>query len=83
MLRTHTHEEFSSLLTQYDDYSCILCEDASSVALLRLSQIERYVYWAWQDTQEVQNCMEGIFKILQIDPSISLLQQKSWTRFYA
>ena len=76
MLRTHTHEQLSSLLTQYNDYSCIPCEDASSVSLLRPSQIKRYVHGAWQDIQEVYDCMEGIFKILQIDPSISLLKQQ-------
>jgi hypothetical protein len=64
LLRTYTHEQFPSLLTRHDDKSCIPCTDASSVALLRRSQIERYVYGAWQDTREVHNCMEGKFKIL-------------------
>jgi len=75
VLRNYTHEQFSSVLTQRDDKSCIPCTDASSEALLRRSQIERYSYGTWQDTREVQYCMEGIFKLLQIDPSISLLQQ--------
>jgi hypothetical protein len=75
-LRIYTHEQLPSLLTQHDDKSCIPCKDASSVALLRRSQIERYVYGAWQDTHEVHDCIKSIFKILQIDPSISLLRQQ-------
>jgi len=49
--------------------------DSSSLALLKRSQIERYSYGAWQDTREIQDYMEGIFKILKKDSSISLLQQ--------
>jgi hypothetical protein len=51
------------------------CEDAFSVALIRPFQIKHYGYVWWQGTVEVQECMEGIFKILLTDPSICLLQQ--------
>ena len=44
MLTTHTHEEFVSLAALYEDHSCILCENVSSVALIRSFQIEHYVY---------------------------------------
>ena len=48
--------------------------DVSGVELLRPSQIHHYVYGEWQGTLEIQQCLEGIFKILQLDPIISLLQ---------
>ena len=49
--------------------------DMSRAARIRPSQIHHYVFGEWQGTLEVQECLEGIFRILQIDPSISLLQQ--------
>ncbi len=43
------------------------------MALLRLSQIQHYVYGEWQGTLEIQESLDGIFKLLQLDPAISLL----------
>ena len=79
MLLTHTHEEFASLAdfhtctwnTLY--MSCIW--NVSRVALLRPSQIQRYVYGGWQGTLEIQECLCGKFKIIQLDTVISLLQK--------
>ena len=45
------------------------------MALLRPSQIHHYVYGEWQGTLEIQECLDGIFSILELDPAISLLQQ--------
>jgi hypothetical protein len=38
------------------------------VALLRPSQIHHYIYGDWQGTMESQECLEGNFKILDLDP---------------
>ncbi len=51
------------------------CMDVSGVALLYPSHIHHYVYGVWQSSLEIQDCPDGIFKILQINPSIALLQQ--------
>jgi hypothetical protein len=74
MLHTHTHEEFATLVTLHKDHTCPPCRDVSGVALLRPSQIQHYVYGEWQGTMEIQECLDGIFKVLQLDPAISLLR---------
>ena len=49
--------------------------DVSGVAsLLRPSLVQHYTYGGWQGTLEVQEYMEGIFKLLRLDPSVSLIQ---------
>jgi len=75
MLLTHTHEDFAALATLHTYHTCPPCRDMSGVALLRPSQIQHYVYGGWQGTLEIQECLNGIFKILQLDPAISLLYQ--------
>ena len=47
----------------------------SGVAFIRPSQIHHYVYGECQGTLEIQECMEGIFRLHLLDPAISLLQQ--------
>jgi hypothetical protein len=67
----------------------------SGVALLQASRIHHFVYGEWQGSLDIQDCLDGIFKILQLDPSIALLQQHEldqilcsreapalWTRSY-
>ncbi len=75
LIRTHTHEEFAALALLQEDHSCPPCRDISGAALILPSQIHRYVFGSWKDTLEVQDCLEGILRLLQLDPSISLLQQ--------
>jgi hypothetical protein len=75
LLHTHTHEEFATLALLHKDHFSPPCMDVSGVALIRPSQIQHYVFGEWQGTMEVQECLEGIFKLLQLDPSISLMQQ--------
>jgi len=73
MLLTHTHEEFASLATLHTYHTYPPCKHVSEVALLRPSQIQHYVYGGWQGTLEIQECMDGIFKIPWLDPAITLL----------
>ncbi len=47
LLRTHTHEEFAALALVQEDYSCPPALDISGVALIRPSQIHRYVFGEW------------------------------------
>ena len=53
---------------------CQPCMDVSGVALLRPSLIQHYAYGGWQGILEIQECLDGIFKLLLLDPSISLIQ---------
>ena len=75
MLQTHTHKKFASLALLQKDHTCPPRVDVSGVALIRPSQIHHYVYGEWQGTLEIKECLEGIFRLLQLDPAISLLQQ--------
>ncbi len=75
ILYTHTHKGFASLSDLYKDATCTPCRNVSSAALLRPSQIKHYTYGSWQSDLDIQDCLEGIFKLLRLDPSISLMQQ--------
>ena len=48
--------------------------DVSGVALLHPSLFQHYTYGGWQGTLETQECLDGIFKFLRLDPFISLIQ---------
>jgi len=74
-LHTHTHGEFAALALLHNDRSCPPCMDVSGAALIRPSKINHYVFGSWQDTLDVHECLEGIFRLLQLDPTISLMQQ--------
>jgi len=73
MLLTHTHEEFATLASLQKDHTRPPCRYVSGLALLRPSQIHHYIYGEWQGILEIQECLDGIFKILQLDPAVSLL----------
>jgi len=74
ILHTHSQENFSEIASQYDDDSCLPCMNVSGVALLHPSLIHHYTYGGWQGTLKVQECLDGPFKLLHLDPSISLIQ---------
>jgi len=75
ILHKYTHKEFAELAALYEDVTGPPCMDVSSAVLLRPSQIQHYMYGGWQGTLEVQECLEGIFKLLLLNPPVSLLQQ--------
>ena len=75
-LHTHSHEGFAALFDSYNDGNCTPCWDVSRAALLRPSQILHYTYGNWQSELDVQDCLEDIFRLLRLDPSISLMQQQ-------
>ena len=81
LLHTHSHEEFSEIANQYEDESCLLCIDVSGVALLHPSLIRHYTYGGWQGTLEVHEYLNGIFNLLRLDPSISLIQPLEAAQF--
>ena len=74
IIHTHSHEGFSQIPHQYKDTTCLPCVDVSGVALLRPSLIYHYVSGGWQGTLETPECLDGIFKLLCLDPSISRIQ---------
>ena len=45
----------------------------SGAALLRPSQIKNYTYGNWQSDLDIHDCLERIFKLLRLDPSIALM----------
>jgi len=72
LLHTHTHEEFAALALLHKDNFCPSCLDVSGAALIRPSQIHHYVFGEWQDTLEVHECLEVIFRFLQLAPAVHL-----------
>ena len=74
ILCTHSHEEFSDIANQYTYATCLPCVDVSGVALLRPFLIHHYAYGGWHGTLEVRESLDGIFKLLRLIPSISLIQ---------
>ena len=74
-LHTHTHEEFVALALLHKNHSCPPCLDVSGAEYIRPSQMHHFVFGEWQGTLEVQEWLEGVFKLLQLDPSISLMQE--------
>jgi len=55
--------------------------DISGVAPLRPSLIQHCTYGGWQGTLEIHECIDGIFQLLRLDPSISLIQPLEAARF--
>ncbi len=74
-MRTHTHEDFATLADNYANDQCTPCWDVSGAALLRPSQIKNYTYGTWLSDLDIQDCLEGIFKLLRLDSSIALMQR--------
>ena len=72
-LQTHMHEGFAALFDYYADDTCTPWCCVSGAALLRPSQIKHYTYGNWQSDLDVRDCLEGLFKLLRLDPSISLM----------
>ena len=66
---------FAALFDTYKDDNCTPCWDVSKAALLRPSQIKHYTYGNWHSDLDIQDCLEGLFKLLKLDPSLSLMQQ--------
>jgi len=75
MLLNHTNEEFATLAILQKDHTYPPCRNVSGVAHLRPSTIHHFVYGEWQGALETQECLDGILKILKLDPAISLLRQ--------
>ena len=72
MINAHTHEELTSLAALYEDHSCTPCEDASSAALIRPSQIKYCIYGKWQGTLEIHECMENFFISSSLSSSVTM-----------
>jgi hypothetical protein len=75
-MHTHTPTDFVSLENRYTNATGSTLVDSSSVGPITPNIIQHYVRGIWQGTMQVHDCLSGIFRILGIDPSISLLQQQ-------
>jgi hypothetical protein len=76
LLQNHIHSEFASLANKYTNITCPPCQDSSSVALIIQDLVQHFTYRNYQGTMEIQDCLSGIFRLLRVDPSVSLLQQQ-------
>ena len=74
-MRTPSHEDVATLVNNYEDDQCTPCWDVSGAALLRPSQIKNYTFGNWKSDLDIQDCLEGILKLLRLDPFIALMQQ--------
>jgi hypothetical protein len=81
ILRTHKDEEFTRLATHYEVESCPPCMDTSGIAILRPPLIQHYTHGGWQGTLKVQESLDGIFKLLHLDPSISMIKSLEAAQF--
>ncbi len=74
-MRAHTHTNFATIANQYSNDTCSHVRDSSSDAHITPDLVHHYAHGNWQGTMEAQYCLDGIFRLLDIEPSISLLQQ--------
>ena len=75
LLQTHSPESFASIANRYKNSECTPVTDRSAADLITPDLIQHFVHGNWQGTMEVQDCLKGIFNLLRINPSISLLLQ--------
>jgi len=73
LLHASTDSEFPRIVTTLVAAPGPPCLDNSSVALITPDMVQHFTYGSYQGTMEVQDYLSGIFNLLQIDPSISLL----------
>jgi hypothetical protein len=76
LLQTHSRTDFAKIANLHGNQTCPPVADTSAAALITPTTIQHFAYGNWQGTMEVQDCLNGIFRLLRIDPSISLLQQQ-------
>ena len=76
LLQTHTHEAFAIVANQHGNHTCPPVTDSSSAALITPYIGQHYVHGNWQCTTEVHDCLAGLFRLLHLNPSVSLLQQQ-------
>ena len=75
--------EFAQIANLHGNNTCPPITDSSAAALITPDIIKHYTYGNWQGNMEAQDCMSGIFQLLRLDPSISLLhQQEIYQMFY-
>jgi len=73
-MHTHTPTDIVPLANKYTNATGSSVIDSTSLALITPDLVQHYVRGNWQGTMQVQDCLSGIFRLLGIDPSISLLQ---------
>jgi hypothetical protein len=77
LLHNHTHADVASLANKCTNAGSTGSPviDSSSAVLVPLHLVQHYAYGNWEGTMQMHDCLSSIFRLLGIDPSISLLQQ--------
>ena len=76
LLQTHSQRGFATIANQHGNNTCPPVTNSSAAALITLYLIQHYAYDNWHGNMDVHDCLAGIFRLLRIDPSISLVQQQ-------
>ena len=58
----------------YGSHTCPSVADTSVATLITPAIIQHFTYGNWKGTMEIQDCLSELFRLLSINPSISLLQ---------
>jgi hypothetical protein len=72
---THTPLEFAKIANRHTPATCPSVTDSSGYALITPANVRFFSHGNSQSSLVVQDCLEGIFRLLKLDPSVSLIQQ--------
>jgi hypothetical protein len=73
--QTHSRMDFAKFANLHGSHTCPPVSDTSAAALITPAIVQHFAYGNWQGTMEIQDCLSGLFRLLRINLSISLLQQ--------
>jgi hypothetical protein len=73
LLHTHNRRAFAKIAILHGNNTCPPVTDSYAAAFIIPDIIQHYAYGNRQGTMEVQDCLGGIFRLLRLDPSNSLL----------
>jgi len=76
LLQTHTHEAFATFANLHGNHTCPPVIDSSSAAFITPYIVQHYAHGSCHGITEVQECLTGLFRLLNLNPSVSLLQQQ-------
>ncbi len=68
--------DFAKFANLHGSHTCLPFSDTSTAALITPAIVKHFAYGNWQGTMEIHDCLSGLFRLLRINPSISLLQKQ-------
>ena len=75
LMHTHTPLDFAKIANRHTPATCPSVKDSSGYVLITPANVRFFSHGNWQSSLAVQDCLEGIFRLLQLDPSVSLIHQ--------